>query len=159
MDDGSEGLGQQGGGVPEYRVGVWKIEFTAGDGQRAAGYTRAAAVGGKALRVMAAVRHGWSAVGAHEQVIALRDAVMRGGEAFAITRAVFSELHPDGARVQYQGADPEGFREQAERRLGMDPAEDDRWETAREFWCPASVLDVVLYDYSEWRVRQEDGPG
>ncbi len=64
---------------------------------------------------------------AHEQVIALRDAVMSGGESFAITRAVFSELYPDGARVRYEGADPEGFREQAERRLGMDPAEDDRW--------------------------------
>src|SRR5260370_2312646 len=79
---------------------------------------------------------------------------MRGGESFAITRAVFSELYPDGARVQYEGADAEGFREQAERRLGMDRAEDDRWETAREFWCPARVLDVVLYDYSEWRVIQ-----
>jgi hypothetical protein len=121
VDDDDERLGEQGGGVPEYRVGLWKIEFTAGDGQRAAGYTRAAAVGGTALRVMAAGRYGWSAVGAHEQVIALRDAVLRGGESFAITRAVFSELYPDGTRVQYEGADPEGFREQAERRLRKYP--------------------------------------
>lgn len=26
---------------------------------------------------------------------------------------------------------------------------------ARQFWCPAKLLDVVLPDYEEWLLRQE----
>jgi hypothetical protein len=81
-----------------------------------------------------------------------------GGE-FSITRAIMAELYPLGARLRHDGDDPEGFRQKAGQQLGLDPAEDKRWETAAEFWCPAELLDVVLYDYSQWRLRLQDGPG
>jgi hypothetical protein len=90
-------------------------------------------------------------------VIALRDVVMAAGESFAITRAIMAELYPDGQLLSYQGGDPGALREQARARLGLDPAEDDRWEPARQFWCPARVLDVVLADYGEWPLRQDNG--
>jgi hypothetical protein len=44
------------------------------------------------LEVAAAWRYGFAAVGAHRQVIALRDVVMADGESFAITRAIMAEL-------------------------------------------------------------------
>ncbi|HUL27783.1 MAG TPA: hypothetical protein VLW44_18645 [Streptosporangiaceae bacterium] len=35
-------------------------------------------------------------MGTHKQAIALRDAVLAGGESFAITRAIVAEVYPDG---------------------------------------------------------------
>jgi hypothetical protein len=145
--------------MPDYRPGLWKIEFTAGDrdADRAREFSRQAAVGNAMLGVMLARRYGFAAVGTHEQAVALRDVVMgAGGESFSITRAIMAELYPGGTRVRYEGNDPEGARQQARQRLGLDPAEDKRWETAAEFWCPAELLDVVLHDYDQWRLRQED---
>jgi hypothetical protein len=105
---------------------------------------------------MEAGQYGFAAVGTHQQVIALRDAVIAAGGSFAITRAVMAERFPDGRQVVYEGSDPGGFREQARSRLGFDPAEagqQGRWELAHEFVCPARVLDVVLHDYSQWPLR------
>jgi hypothetical protein len=148
--------------MPDYRPGLWKIEFTAGDrdadGPRE--YARQAAVADATLGVVQAGRYRFAAVGTHEQVIALRDVVIgAGGESFSITRAIMAELYPRETRVRYDGDDPEGLRQKARQQLGLDPAEDNRWETAAEFWCPAELLDVVLHDYSQWQLRQEDAPG
>jgi hypothetical protein len=108
------------------------------------------------LEVAAAGRYGFAAVEAHRQVIALRDVVMADGESFAITRAIMAELYPDGQLLFYKGCDPGAFRHEVMERLGLDPADDDRWELTRQFWCPARMPDVVLTDYSQWRLRQED---
>ena len=148
--------------MPDYRPGLWKIEFTAedrdADGPRE--YARQGAGAGATLNVVRAGRYGFAAVGTHEQVIALRDVVMGAGqESFSITRAIMAELYPRGMRLRYDGDDPDGLRHKARQQLGLDPAEDLRWQTAAEFWCPAELLDVVLPDYSHWRLRQEDGPG
>jgi hypothetical protein len=143
-------------GEREYRLGLWMIQFTAPDGQQAREYTRRRVDGEAPLDVTAAGRHGFAAVGTHQQVIALRDVVMAAGGSFTITRAIMAELHPDGQVLSYEGGDPVAFREQFRTRLGLDPADDDRWQSARQFWCPARVLDVVLPDYEEWSLRQED---
>jgi hypothetical protein len=95
-------------------------------------------------------------VGTHQQVIALRDVVMSAGESFAITRAIMAALYPDGQLLSYEGSDPGAFGEQAWARLAVDPADDDRWESARQFWCPVRVLDIVLADYGEWPLHQCD---
>lgn len=144
-------------GEREYRTGLWMIQFTAWDDQRAREYVRRGPAGDEELEVAAAGRYGFAAVGTHQQVIALRDVVMAAGESFAITRAILAGLYPDGQLLSYQGGDPGAFREQARARLGFDPAEDGRWEPARQFWCPAGVLDVVLADYGEWPLRQDNG--
>jgi hypothetical protein len=116
-------------------------------------------VAGATLNVVRAGRYGFAAVGTHELVIALRDVVLGAGqESFSITRAIMAELFPRGTRLRYDGDDPRGFRHKARRQLRLDPAEDKRWQTAAEFWCPAELLDVVLPDYRQWRLRQEDGP-
>ncbi len=133
------------------------IQFTAGHGDRAREYARRGASGEGALEVAAAGRYGFAAVGTHQQVIALRDAVMPAGESFAITRAIMAELYPHGQLLSYAGGDPGAFREQARARLGFDPVDDDRWESARQFWCPARVLDILLAGYGEWPLRQETG--
>jgi hypothetical protein len=83
-------------GEREYRPGLWMIQFTARDDKRAREYARQAEGRDGALEVAAAGRHGFAAVGTHQQVIALRDVVIPAGESFAITRAVLAELHPDG---------------------------------------------------------------
>jgi hypothetical protein len=67
-----------------------------------------------------------------------------------------AELYPDGELVSYQGNDPQAFCQQTRTRLGLDPADDDRRELARQFWCPPRVLDVVLADYEAWALRQVD---
>jgi hypothetical protein len=111
----------------------------------------------RALRVPAAAgRYGFAAVGAHHQVIAVRDVVMAAGESFAITRAIMAELYPDGQLLSYQGNNPETFRHQATTQLGLDPADDGRWEPARQFRCPARMLDVLLANYENWALRQAD---
>jgi hypothetical protein len=133
------------------------IQFTARDDQRARQYARRAPAGDEELEVAAAGRFGFAAVGTHQQVIALRDVVMAAGESFAITAAITAELYPDGQLLSYQDSNPGAFREQARARLGLDPADDDRWEPARQFWCPAKVLDVVLADYGEWPLCQDNG--
>lgn len=138
-------------------AGLWVIQFTACDGGRAREYARRGHPGNGALEVTAAGRYWFAAVGTHRQVTALRDVVMLAGESFAITRAIMAELHPDGQLLSYEGADPAAFREQARARVGLDPADDDQWESARQFWCPARVLDIVLADYGEWALRQENG--
>lgn len=143
-------------GEREYRPGLWMIQFTACDGDRTREHARQGASGDGAPEVAAAGRYGFAAVGTHQQVIALRDAVMPEGESFAITRAILAELYPDGQLLFYEGSDPRTFREQARTRLGVDPADDDRWEPARQFWCPARVLDIVLANYGEWPLRQEN---
>lgn len=107
-------------------------------------------------RFAAAGRYGFAAVGTHQQVIAVRDVVMSAGESFAITRAIMAALYPDGQLLSYEGGDPGAFGEQARARLGVDPADNDRWEPARQFWCPAGVLDIVLADYGMWPLRQCD---
>ena len=66
-----------------------------------------------------------------------------------------AELYPDGQVLSYEGDNPPGFRKQAKARLGLDPAEDDRWERTRAFRCPARLLDVTLSDPGEWPLRQE----
>jgi hypothetical protein len=68
---------------------------------------------------------GFAAVGAHRQVIALRDVVMADGESFAITRAIMAELYPDGQLLFYEGGGPGAFRQEVKERLGLDPADDD----------------------------------
>lgn len=108
------------------------------------------------LEVAAAGRYGFAAVGAYRQVIALRDVVMADGESFAITRAIMAGLYPDGQLLFYKGGDPGAFRQEVKERLGLDPADDDRWELTRQFWCPARMLDVVLTGYSQWQLREED---
>lgn len=144
-------------GEGEYRPGLWLIQFTASDGERAREYARRGAAGDGALQVAAAGRYGFAAVGTHQQVIALRHAVLPAGESFAITRAIMAELHPDGQQLTYEGSDPRAFCEQARTRLGLDPAEDDRWEQARQFRCPATLLDVLMAGFEEWRLRQDNG--
>jgi hypothetical protein len=144
-------------GQHEDRPGLWMIRFTASDGQRAREYARREGEEDGAMEVMTAGQYGFAAVDIHQQVIALRDIVMAAGESFAITRAIMADLYPDGQLLSYEGGDPGAFREQASTRLGLDPADDDRWEPARQFWCPAKFLDVVLPDYEEWLLRQE-GP-
>jgi hypothetical protein len=115
---------------------------------------------GNILGIVQAGRHGFAAVGTHEQVIALRDVVVgTGGQSFSITRAIMAELYPRGSRLKYEGDDREEFRQKARQQLGLDPAEHERWEAAAEFWCPAELLDVVLPDYSQWRLRQQRGLG
>ena len=105
---------------------------------------------GATLNVMRAGRYGFTAVGTHQQVIAVRDVVMGAGqESFSITRAIMAELFPRGTRLRYDGDDPQGLRHKARQQLGLDPADDKRWQTAAEFWCPAELLDVVLPDYSQ----------
>jgi hypothetical protein len=143
-------------GERKYRPGLWMIQFTASDGQQARQYARRGAARDGALEVAAAGRYAFAAVGTHRQVIALRDVVMAGGESFAITRAIMAELYPDGHLLSYRGSDPGAFREQARGRLGVDPADDDRWEPTRQFWCPARLLDAVLADYEEWALCQEN---
>jgi hypothetical protein len=44
-----------------------------------------------------------------------------------------AELYPLGELLCYQGNDPQTFRQEATTRLGLDPADDDRWELARQF--------------------------
>jgi hypothetical protein len=88
-------MGQDAGGR-EYRPGLWMIQFTALDSQRATQCARQGSAADGVLEVAAAGRHGFAAVGAHRQVIALRDVVMADGESFAITRAIMAELYPDG---------------------------------------------------------------
>ena len=83
---------------------------------------------------------------------------MAAGESLTITHAIMAELHPDRQLLSYEGGDPGAFGEQARARLGVDPADDDRWESARQFWCPARVIDIVLADYCEWPLRQGDLP-
>jgi hypothetical protein len=141
------------GAEREHRAWLWMIQFTATDGERAREYAWRAAGGEEVLEVAAAGRYGFAAVGTHHQVIALRDAVIPAGESFAITRAIMAELYPDGQVLSYEGGDPGAFSEQARARLGLDPAGDDRWESAQQFRCPARVLDIVLADYGEWRLR------
>lgn len=120
---------------------------------------RQAAVTGATLNVVRAGRYGFAAVGTHEQVVVLRDVVMGAGqESFSITRAIMAELCPRGTRLRCDGDDPDGLRQKARQQLGLDPAEDKRWQTAAVFWCPAELLDVVLPDYGQWRLRQEDSP-
>lgn len=136
-------------GELEYRPGLWLIQFTACDGSRARQYARHGASADGALEVPAAGRYGFAAVGTYQQVIALRDMVMSAGESFTTTHAIMADLHPDGQLLSYEGGDPGAFGEQAWARLGVDPADDDRWEPARQFWCPARVLDIVLADYGE----------
>jgi hypothetical protein len=143
-------------GQREYRPGLWMIQFTALDSQQATEYARQGAAGNGALQAAAAGRYGFAAVGSHQQAIALRDVVMAAGESFAITRAIMAELYPDGQLLSYQGGDPDAFREQARARLGLDPADDGRWQAARQFWCPARLLDMVFTDYSQWSLRQDD---
>jgi hypothetical protein len=143
-------------GERQYRPGLWMIRFTASNSQQASQYARRGAAGAEALTVVAAGRYGFAAVGTHRQVIALRDAVMAGGESFAITRAIMAELYPDGQLLSYQGSAPDTFREQARTRLGVDPADDPQWQPARQFWCPARVLDTVLTDYDQWTLRQDN---
>src|SRR5215470_14668263 len=63
-------------GEREGRPGLWMIQFTACDGDRAREYARQGASGDGALEVAAAGRYGFAAVGMHQQVIALRDVVM-----------------------------------------------------------------------------------
>jgi hypothetical protein len=151
-------------GEREYRPGLWMIQFTAcdgdrarEDGDRAREYARQAASRDGALEVAAAGRYGFAAVGTHQQVTAVRDVVMSAGESFVITRAIMGEPYPDGQLLFYEGGDPGAFRAQAMARLGFEPADYDRWESEREFWCPARVLDIVLADYGEWQLRQENG--
>ena len=141
----------QDAGEREYRP--WMIQFTALDSQRATQYARQGSAADGVLEVAAAGRYGFAAVGAHRQVIALRDVVMADGEPFAITRAIMAELYPDGQLLFYKGGDPGAFRQEVKERLGLDPADDDRWELTRQFWCPARMLDVVLTDYSQWQLR------
>jgi len=140
--------------MPEHRAGLWKIDFTAEGRDKAREYARQASADGARVDVMQAGRYGWSAVGTHKQVIAVRDAVMTGGESFVITRAVTAELYPDGRLLAYEGDSPPAFREQTRARLGFDPAGDDRWEPKRAFSCPARILDVILLDPAEWPLRQ-----
>jgi hypothetical protein len=109
--------------MPKHRPGLWKIDFTAGDRETAREYARQAAA---VMDIVQAGRYGWSAVGTHQQAVALRDAVIGGGESFAITRAIMGERYPEGLLLCYEGDDPQGFRERARARLGLDPADDDR---------------------------------
>ena len=146
----------QDAGEREYRPGLWMIQFTALDSQRATQYARQGSAADGVLEVAAAGRYGFAAKGAHRQVIALRDVVMADGESFAITRAIMAELYPDGQLLFCKGGDPGAFRQEVKERLGLDPADDERWELTRQFWCPARMLDVVLTDYSQWQLRQED---
>jgi hypothetical protein len=146
----------EGAGEREYRPGLWMIQFTAPDEQQAREYARLAVDGQAPLEVTAGGRYGFAAVGTSRNVIALRDVVMAAGESFAITRAIMAELYPNGQMVSYQGSDPKAFREQALTRLGFDPADDHRWDLARQFWCPAQVLDVVLTDCETCALRQAD---
>jgi hypothetical protein len=139
-----------------YRSGLWMIQFTAPDGQHAQEYARRGADGEVTLEVTAAGQYGFAAVGTHRQVIALRDVVMADGESFAITRAIMAELYPGGALVTYRGGHPAAFCEQALTRLGFDPAADPRWDQARQFQCPARLLDAVLADPDTWHLRQQD---
>jgi len=81
---------------------------------------------------------------------------MASGESFAITRAIMAELYPHGQLLSYQGGPPDTFREQALTRLGLDLADHPQWQPARQFWCPAGMLDAVLTDYDQWTVRQEN---
>jgi hypothetical protein len=155
LPNGGRHMGQD-AGEREYRPGLWTIQFTALDSQRATQYARQGSAADGVLEVAAAGRYGFAAVGAHRQVIALRDVVMADGESFAITRAIMAELYPDGQLLFYEGGDPGAFRQKVKERLGLDPADDDRWELTRQFWCPARMLDVVLTDYSQRRLRQED---
>jgi hypothetical protein len=144
-------------GEREDRPGLWMIQFTARDGDRAREHAEQGASGDGALEVAVAGRYGFAAVGTHQQVIALRDVVMLVGGSFAITRAIMAELYPGGQLLFYEGGDPAAFREQARARLGVNPADDDRWESGRQFWCPARVPDIVLANYGEWPLRQENG--
>jgi hypothetical protein len=155
LPEGGRHMGQD-AGEREYRPGLWMIQFTA-LGQPAGGAVRTAGLssrGGAGGRSGRAVRV--RGRGAHRQVIALRDVVMADGESFAITRAIMAELYPDGQLLFCKGGDPGAFRQEVKERPGLDPADDDRWELTRQFWCPARMLDVVLTDYSQWQLRQED---
>jgi len=117
----------QDAGEREYRPGLWMIQFTALDSRRATQYATAGLSSRRVLEVAAAGRYGFAAVGAHRQVIALRDVVMADGESFAITRAIMAELYPDGQLLFYKGGDPGAFRQEVKERFGLDPADDDRW--------------------------------
>ena len=64
---------------------------------------------------------------------------------------------PDGQLLSCEGGDPGAFRKQARARLGLDPADDDRWKPALQFCCPAGVLDIVMADYGELGLRQQSG--
>jgi hypothetical protein len=145
----------QDAGEREYRPGLWMIQFTAAGSQRA---TQCARQGSAADGCWRPQRPGGtgSRPWGHRQVIALRDVVMAGGESFAITRAIMAGLYPDGQLLFCKGGDPGAFRQEVKERLGPGPADDDRWELTRQFWCPARMLDVVLTDYSQWQLRQED---
>jgi len=111
----------QDAGEREYRPGLWMIQFTALDSQRATQYARQGSAADGVLEVAAAGRYGFAAVGAHRQVIALRDVVMADGESFAITRAIMAELYPDGQLLFYKGGDPGAFRQEVKERLDSTP--------------------------------------
>jgi hypothetical protein len=155
LPKGGRHLGQD-AGEREYRPGLWMIQFTAWDSQRATRYARQGSAADGCWRSQRPGGTGSRPWGAHRQVIALRDVMMADGESFAITRAIMAELYPDGQLLFYKGGDPGAFRQKVKERLGLDPADDDRWELTRQFWCPARMLDVVLTDYSQWQLRQED---
>ena len=123
----------QDAGEREYRPGLWMIQFTAMDSQRATQYARQGSAADGVLEVAAAGRYGFAAVGAYRQVIALRDVVMADGESFAITDAIMAELYPDEQLLFYKSGDPGAFRQEVKERLGFDPADDDRWELTRQF--------------------------
>jgi len=75
LPKGGRHMGQD-AGEREYRPGLWMIQFTALDSQRATQYARQGSAADGVLEVAAAGRYGFAAVGAHRQVIALRDVVM-----------------------------------------------------------------------------------
>jgi hypothetical protein len=154
LPEGGRHMGQD-AGEREYRPGLWMIQFTAlqpaGGAERTAGLSSRRGAGGRSGR---AVRVGGR--GAHPQVIVLRDVVMADGESFAITRVIMAEVYPDGQLLFCKGGDPGAFRQEVKERLRLDPADDDRWELARQFRCSARMLDVVFTDYSQWQLCPED---
>ncbi len=53
-------------GEREYMPGLWMIQFTAPDDQRAREYARQGPAGDEGLEVAAAGRYGFAAVGTHQ---------------------------------------------------------------------------------------------
>jgi len=85
------------------------------DGEQAREYARRGAAGHGALEVATAGRYGFAAGGTHQQVSALRDAVLPAGESFAITRAIMGGAVPgrsaaDLRRRQARGVPGRGLR-------------------------------------------------
>ncbi|MGD0809592.1 MAG: hypothetical protein ABSA91_07775 [Acidimicrobiales bacterium] len=57
----------------------------------------------------------------------------------------WSQLHPEGRHIYYEGTDPDGFAEQIKAEFDFDPRNDPQWgvHDSFGFHCPGEHLDAI----------------